>query len=635
MFGRGKNCDRCPVCHAVALIGTSQIGVIHKIALQSVFFTIKSRRVRIMSHQPARKSGALYLRLLTYVKPFWPVLLAGIAANILYSLIDAGFTYMMRPFIDKGFINIDMSFVKHIPLIVLFGVTLRGLVSSTGTYCMTWVARSVVKVLRQRVFAHIIRLPADYYDEATSGQLLSKILYDVEQVAQVSADALTDFIQNTCLVIGLLTVMMVICWQLSLMFLLTIPFVGIIVNLTNKRVRRISHKVQKTMGNVTEIAAEAIDGYRVVRIFGGEGYETGKFDQATEMSRINDMKVAVSKATNVSGVQFVIAIGIAAIIFAATKLATVITITAGSFLAIIAAMLQLIKPIKTLTTLNATIQRGLAGAESVFDLLDKPVEPEQGLQLTQRARGEIRFESVNFAYRQGHNVLHDVAFTLEAGQTLALVGHSGSGKTTLASLLPRFYEINSGCIRLDGQPIQDLALSSLREQMALVSQHVTLFNDTLANNIAYGRFDISRERIIAAAKLAYADEFISRLPQGYDTRVGENGVLLSGGQRQRLAIARAILKDAPILILDEATSALDSESERFIQAALDEVMKNRTTLVIAHRLSTIKNAHKIVVMKHGRVVEQGTHQQLLNHDGYYAQLYRAQKLGTDSAVTLE
>ncbi|STX29571.1 ABC transporter, ATP binding/permease protein MsbA [Legionella beliardensis] len=581
-----------------------------------------------MTQTLSSKTSFLYWRLLTYVKPFWPVLLVGILANIVYSLIDAGFTYMMRPFLDKSFINIDMEFVKKIPILVLIGITIRGLVSSLGSYCMTWVARSVVKVLRQHVFSHIIKLPSDYYDQATSGQLLSKILYDVEQVAQVSADALTDFVQNTCLVIGLLTVMMIISWQLSLMFLLTIPFVGIIVNFTNKRIRRISHKVQKTMGQVTEIAAEAIEGYRVVRIFGGERYEMEKFKQATEASRLNDMKVAISKAINVSGVQFIIALGIALIIFVAIELATAITITAGSFLAIIAAMLQLIKPIKTLTTLNATIQKGLAGAESVFTLLDKPIEQDRGMELVERAKGAIVFDKVTYAYRDGLPVLHEVSFSINPGETVALVGHSGSGKTTIASLLPRFYELNCGQILLDDIPTKDISLTGLRKQIALVSQQVTLFNDTLANNIAYGRFDVSRAEVIAAAKLAYADEFITRLPDGYDTKIGENGILLSGGQRQRLAIARAILKDAPILILDEATSALDSESESYIQAALQEVMQNRTTLVIAHRLSTIKRAHKILVMHQGRIVEQGTHQELIEKKGHYAQLYRTQSLTT-------
>ncbi|WP_454783168.1 lipid A export permease/ATP-binding protein MsbA [Legionella sp. WA2022007384] len=572
------------------------------------------------------KTSILYKRLLAYVKPFWPILALGIFANILYSLIDAGFTYMMRPFFDKSFINVDMDFIKKIPYIVLIGITLRGLVSSLGSYCMTWVARSVVKVLREKVFNHILHLPADFYDEATSGQMLSKILYDVEQVAQVSADALTDIVQNICLIIGFLTVMMVICWQLSLMFLLTIPFVGIIVNYTNKRVRRISHKVQKTMGEVTEIASEAIEGYKVVRIFGGATYESGKFCKAIEHSRQNDMKVAASKALNVSGVQIVIAIGIAAIIAAAIQLSTVVIISAGSFLAIIAAMIQLIKPMKTLTTLNAVIQKGLAGAESVFTMLDLPIEQEQGIVLSRRAQGALEFKHVSYAYRQGEQILHDVSFTVEAGKTVALVGHSGSGKTTIASLLPRFYEVTQGVITLDNTPINQISLPSLREQMALVSQNVTLFNDTLANNIAYGRSDVSRQEIIQAAKMAFADEFISRFPEGYDTRIGENGVLLSGGQRQRIAIARAILKDAPILILDEATSALDSESERYIQIALDEVMKNRTTLVIAHRLSTIKHADKIIVMQHGRIVEQGNHQELLDLQGYYAQLQGMQHI---------
>ncbi|KTD78348.1 lipid A export permease/ATP-binding protein MsbA [Legionella waltersii] len=579
-----------------------------------------------MKHSNIIKTSVLYKRLLSYVKPFWLVLVLGILANILYSGIDAGFTYLTKFFLDKSFISVDLDFVKKIPFIVLVGITLRGLVSSLGSYCMTWVARSVVKVLRQVVFSHILRLPADYYDEATSGQLLSKILYDVEQVAQVSADALTDFIQNVCLVIGLLTVMMVICWQLSLMFLVTVPFVGIIVNYTNKRVRRISHCVQKTMGEVTEIASEAIEGYQVVRIFGGEKYETNKFNQATEHSRQNDMKVAMSKAINVSGVQLVIAIGIAMIIMAAIHLSAVITVSAGSFLAIMAAMLQLIKPMKTLTTLNATIQRGLAGAESVFNLLDLPIESDKGVILDRKSRGEIEFKHVSYAYRQGQTVLHDVSFLIEAGSSVALVGHSGSGKTTIASLLPRFYELNSGSIYLDGISIDKISLINLREQMSLVSQQVTLFNDSIANNIAYGREDISRDQVIQAAKLAYADEFIRQLPEGYDTRVGENGVLLSGGQRQRIAIARAILKDAPLLILDEATSALDSESEFYIQKALEQVMRNRTSIVIAHRLSTIKNVDKIIVMQHGRVVEQGSHQELLELNGHYCQLYKVQQI---------
>ena len=419
---------------------------------------------------------------------------------------------------------------------------------------------------------------------------------------------------------------MVICWQLSLMFLLTVPLIGLIVNYTNKRVRRLSHRVQKTMGIVTEIASEAIDGYRVVRVFGGEQYEINKFNRATETSRINDMKVSATKALNVSVVQIIIGIGIAMIIFAAIQLSAVITISAGSFLAIIASMLQLIRPMKTLTTLNSTIQRGLAGAESVFHLLDKPVEPIGGKILPERARGEISFQNVSYAYRQGQPVLHQVTFNIRAGETVALVGQSGSGKTTIASLLPRFYDAINGRILLDGVPLNQLNLASLRQQMSLVSQQIVLFNDTIANNIAYGCFDASIDEIIQAAKLAHADEFIQKLPDGYHTQVGDNGVLLSGGQRQRIAIARAILKNAPILILDEATSALDSESERFIQLALEEVMKNRTTLLIAHRLSTIQSADKIIVLHQGCVVEEGPHAQLISLNGYYSKLYHGQRL---------
>ncbi len=581
---------------------------------------MKSSTAKLHGH-----AWPLSCRIFRDVKPFWFVFMLGIVANVVYTLVDAGLTYMLRPFLDKGFINIDMDFVRRIPMIVLIGISCRGLVSSAGSYCMTWVARSVVNVLRQRVFQHIIRLPADEYDRATSGELLSKILYDVEQVAQVSADALTDFIQNTCLVIGLLTVMMVICWQLSLMFLVTIPFIGMVVNYTNKRIRRMSHRVQRSMGQVTEIASEVIEGYRVVRIFGGESYETEKFKQATESSRLNDLKVAATKALNVSSVQIIIAIGIATIIWVAIQLQSVIIVSAGSFLAIIAAMLQLIKPLKTLTTLNAVIQRGLAGAESVFALIDKPTEPSGGLDLALKTPCQIQFQNISFAYRHGPRVLNDINFSINQGETVALVGHSGSGKTTLASLLPRFYEPTEGEILINDMSTQTLTLSSLRATMALVSQHVTLFNDSVANNIAYG-CHATREQIIEAARLAYAHDFIENLENGYDTQIGENGVLLSGGQRQRLAIARAILKDAPILILDEATSALDNESEQYIQVALERIMKNRTTLVIAHRLSTIKRANKIIVLHQGKIVESGRHEELMALGGYYTQLYQTQDI---------
>ncbi|OGV30436.1 MAG: lipid A export permease/ATP-binding protein MsbA [Legionellales bacterium RIFCSPHIGHO2_12_FULL_35_11] len=563
-------------------------------------------------------------RLSKLVQPFWRVLLLGVCANIIYTLIDTGLTYMTRSFLEKGFIQVDLNFVKTIPLILLVVITGRGIVSSVAGYCMTYVARSVVKVLRQTVFSHVIKLPSSYYDNAPSGQLLSKILYDVEQVAQVSADALTDFVQNFFLVIGLLTVMLVLCWQLSLLFLITIPFVGFIVNSTNKRMRRLSHNVQQTMGKVTEVASEAIDGYRVIRVFGGEFYETNKFNKTTELACIQDMKVAASKALNVAGVQIVVAIGIALIIFVAVKLATFIIISAGSFVAIIAAMLQLIKPLKILTTLNSTFQRGLAGAESIFNLIDQPLENSAGIVLQHPLNGNINFDRINFYYNQSSHVLREVSLTIKSGQKVALVGSSGSGKTTISSLLLRFYQANNGTITIDNMDINSLSLTSLRSQIALVSQQTTLFNDTIANNIAYGNAEYVMDKIIHAAKLSYAHEFISLLPDGYESRIGENGVLLSGGQRQRLAIARAIFKNAPILILDEATSALDSTSEHIIQKALEHVMHGKTTLIIAHRLSTIQTADKIVVLDRGRIVEEGTHASLLAINGYYSGLFYSQ-----------
>jgi ATP-binding cassette, subfamily B, bacterial MsbA len=579
------------------------------------------------------KTTTIYRRLLTYVIPFWPVLALGITANILYSSIDAGFTYMLKPFMNKGFIDKDVSFVKWIPLMVLIGVSLRGIVNSLGAYCMTWVARCVVKVFRQRVFSHIVHLPAKYYDKSSSGQLLSKILYDVEQIAQVSADALTTLVQSVCLIVGLLIVMFVINWQLSTLFLVTMPFIGIIVSFTNKRIRRVSHQVQQSMGEVTQVAGEAIDSYKVVRVFGGQVYECDKFNRITEKARKRDMKVAMTKAFNVTGVQVVIAIGIAMIVGVSIKLSAIIDVTAGGFLSIIAAMLQLIKPLKNLTTVNSVIQRGLAGAESVFNLIDLPPEEDLGTEKLSKVEGKLEFNHVSFSYSSAKTVLNSISFTILPGQTVALVGHSGSGKSTIANLIPRFYDLTQGEIYLDGINIKKLTLTNLRQHIALVTQHVTLFNDTLAKNIAYGQFDATLKQIERAVKLAHASEFIEKLPQGLETKIGEDGLLLSGGQRQRIAIARAILKNSPILVLDEATSALDTESERHIQAALDEVMRDRTTLVIAHRLSTIEKADKIIVIDDGKIVEQGTHRQLLNHNGQYAMLYKMQFSQETEALT--
>ncbi len=573
-----------------------------------------------------QKTSILYRRLLVLVKPFSGMLIVGLFANFLYSATDAGFTYLLKPFLNRGLVAKDLEFVRWIPIFLLVGIIFRGIVSALSGYCMTSVARNVIKSLRQKMFSHIISLPARYFDRNSSGQLLSKILYDVEQVAQVSADVLATFVQSLFLVIGLLVVMFVISWQLSLLFLTTIPFVGVIVAWSNKRIRRVSHAVQQSMGAMTNIAEEVIEGYKVVRIFGGQEYEVQKFHQATTEGWLRDMKVAATKAYNVAGIQVMIAVGISMIIFAAIQLSTVIDTSAGGFVSIMAAMLQLIKPLKTLADVNSVIQRGMAGAESVFALLDEPAEKDKGELKLARSKGHIEYQNVSFRYTpEPPDVLSNINLKILSGQTIAFVGRSGSGKSTLVHLLAHFYENYEGKILLDGIDTRDLSLFNLREQIALVSQNITLFNDTLRNNIAYGlEGKVSSEAIEQAAISAHAMEFIRTLPEGLDTLVGENGVLLSGGQRQRIAIARAILKNAPILILDEATSALDTESERYIQEAMDVMMKNRTTLVIAHRLSTVEKADNIVVLDRGCIVEQGKHSDLLAKEGHYASLYRMQ-----------
>lgn len=569
-------------------------------------------------------SNTIPYRVLSLLKPFWRMALLGVLANIIYASIDASFTYMMRPFLDKGFVRVDMEFVYKIPWIVLIGITLRGLMGGFGGYCMTHVARSMVNAIRQHVFQKLLHLPAKTLDTTPSGQLISKLLYDVEQVAQVSADAITDIVQNTCLIIGLFTVMLLISWQLTCIFLLAVPAIAFMVQYTNRRIRRISRQAQQSMGTLTEIASEVISGFREIRMFATQHFVTGQFNSACEASKRHDLKAAMSKALNVFGVQMILAIAMTIIILAAIQLAKMITITAGTFLAITAAMLQLIKPMKTLTTLNASLQRGFAGAESIFQLLDLPSEPLGGEETLSPIKGHIRFESVYFAYQAEQWVLKDFNLRIQPGQTIALVGASGSGKTTLIHLLPRFYEAQKGCISLDGIPIQEWSLNALRQQFSLVSQQVTLFNDTIARNIAYGDSEIDEKRLWQAIRQADSEDFIRQLPAGMDTLIGENGFSLSGGQRQRLALARAIYKDAPVLILDEATAALDNRTEQHIQNALLQFHHQKTMIIIAHRLSTIQFADLIFVMHQGQIVEQGRHQELLERHGHYANLYRAQ-----------
>ncbi len=565
-------------------------------------------------------SAKIYRRLLGSIKPYLVIFSIGIIATIFESLADAGFISLIKPIIDKGFIARDLKFIKLLPLFILGIFIVKGVFGFISNYYVNKVGRRVITDYRQQIFNHLLRLPASFYDKETSGQLLSLLLYNVEQIAEATTFALLTVFQEGFLVIGFLFVMFSNSWKLSLLFLVATPVIAWIVRFTSKRLQMLSSNVQKAMGQVTHVAEEAIEGYKVIRTFGGEQYERQKFFAATELNQHREMKIIVTDTLGATGVQLLAAIPIACILFLAALPS--MRISAGSFVAILGAMVSLLRPLRRLSRVNSIIQKGIAGAKSIFELLDQPQEQNFGTLNLQRARGNIQFNNVNFSYPQREDlVLQQLSFKIQPSETIALVGRSGSGKSTLVNLLPRFYEVNSGSITIDDHDIRDYQLEDLRKQFAFVSQSVNLFNDTIASNIAYGDFNASLDKIIEAAQAACAYDFIMDLPQGFDTLIGENGVLLSGGQRQRLAIARAILKDAPILVLDEATSALDNESERFIQIALDRLMQNRTTIIIAHRLSTIEQADRILVLEKGRVVEMGTHRELLELQGHYYHLH--------------
>ncbi len=569
-------------------------------------------------------AGLVYKRLLSEVKQYWWAFALGIFGTVLYSCIDASMTYAIKPALDEGFIARNANFLKWLPFLLIGVFLFRSIASFLSTYFITFVGRSLVMRFRQKIFAHLLTLPASFFDSQTSGSLLSVIIYNVEQIAEASTNALIILVRESVFVAGLIFVMLVVSWKLTFMFIATAPFIALIVRFSSRKTRGLSKLVQALVGDITHIAEEGIGGYKIIRIFNGQAYEQNKFNQVAENNRKREMKVtAINGLTSplvqlVAGVVIVITISFASQHFAG--------VTVGGYAAIIVSMLAILKPMKNLTSVNNTIQRGIAAADDIFNLLDMPTEKNTGTQTLKRANGNITLNNVSFQYQQDEKViLNNINLEIKAGQTVALVGRSGAGKSTLVSLLPRFYDYQTGQILLDGTDIKAYQITELRKQFALVSQHVILFNDTIARNIAYGLFDqVTEDQIKQAAIAAHAMEFINELPDGLNTMIGEKGLRLSGGQRQRIAIARAILKNAPILILDEATSSLDTESEYHIQQALNELMKTRTTIVIAHRLSTIENADQIVVMENHQIVEQGTHAQLLQQNNVYKRLYQMQ-----------
>ncbi len=566
----------------------------------------------------------LYRRLFRYMRRYWwALVLAGIATMI-YSGVDAWFIYFLKPLLNKGLVDKNKHFLYFAPFLVMLVFMLRGVASFFSNYYIAVASRRVIMRLRQDLFAHYQQLPARFYDQTTSGQMLSVLLYCVDQIANAGADVLTSALQAICLIVGLVIVMISISWKLTLLYFLLAPLVTIVMRYSSLRVRRLSLGIQDSIGDLSHIAEENVEAYKIVRAFQGQPYEINKFNIAANVNRQREMKVVVARSASVCATQFITAIALALTLYIATLDISAAILTPGGFVAMIAAMLALLKPMKDMAMVQNKLYRGLAGAQKVFEVLDEDIEKDTGTCTLQRARGHIVFANVNFQYQPNQPVLKNVSFEIKPGEVVALVGKSGGGKSTLTSLLSRYYDCDSGEILLDGVNIRDYQLNELRKQFALVTQQVTLFHDTIFNNIAYGQFGAQKEAVLAAAEAAHVKELIESLPDKENTLIGENGVLLSGGQRQRLAIARALLKDAPILILDEATSALDNESERYIQAALEKLMKNRTTLIIAHRLSTIERADKIVVIEHGSVVEVGSHAELLTRGGQYAKLHALQ-----------
>jgi subfamily B ATP-binding cassette protein MsbA len=574
-------------------------------------------------------SYRLYLRLLGYVRPYWRQFAASILGLVVVAATEPAIPALFKPMLDQNFVARDPTGIVWMPLALLGIFILRGLGDYLGDVAIGWVGGKLVLDLRTQMFDRLLRFPTRYFDHHSAGIVISKVTYDVRQVTEAATKVVNVLVRDSLAIVGLLAWMLYLNWQLTLLAFVVAPMVVFIVRRVSRRLRELSRSLQREYGEMTRILEEATDGQKVVKVFGGEAYEGRRFWVSANWVRRYTFKSRAAASLNVPLIQLSSALGLASIVFIASRQAAEGTLTVGGFVSFLGAMGMLFSPIKRLSQVSEPLQRGLAAAESIFALVDEPVETDQGAARIERARGRLECRAVDFRYPGARTpAVEQVSFVIEPGETVALVGPSGSGKTTVANLVPRFYEVESGAILIDDIEVADLRLADLRRQIAFVSQDVVLFNDTVAANIAYGALSgASEEAIREAARAAHALEFIERMPEGFATTIGDRGVRLSGGQRQRLAIARAVLKDAPILILDEATSALDAESERRVQAALENLRKGRSTLVIAHRLSTIEGADRIVVLKGGRVIETGTHQALLAKGGLYADLYRVQFAG--------
>ncbi|USD59378.1 lipid A ABC transporter ATP-binding protein/permease MsbA [Vibrio sp. SCSIO 43140] len=579
-----------------------------------------------MSQNQDETTLQTFKRLWTYIREYKTGLAVAVVALIINAVADTYMISLLKPLLDEGFGDVESNFLKILPLIILGMMFIRGLSGFVSTYCLSWVSGKVVMHLRRGIFNHFMHMPVSFFDKESTGGLLSRITYDSEQVAGATSSSLVSIVREGASIIGLLVLMFWSSWQLSLVLLVVAPVVAWAIQVVSKRFRKISVNMQTSMGHMTTSAEQMLKGHKVVLSYGGQQIEKTRFDEMSNQMRQQTMKMVAASAIANPVIQMIASLALVAVLFLASFDEVREQLTAGTFTVIFSAMFSLMRPLKALTGVTADFQRGMAASQTLFNLMDLDTERDNGTKEITRAKGELSVKDVTFTYEGSEKpALRNVSFDLPAGKTLALVGRSGSGKSTIANLFTRFYDVDSGTIELDGHNIEDLKLTNLRQHFALVSQNVHLFNDTIANNIAYatdGQY--SREQIEHAATLAHAMEFINNLDDGLDTVIGENGASLSGGQRQRIAIARALLRDAPVLILDEATSALDTESERAIQSALDELQKDKTVLVIAHRLSTIEEADEILVVDEGEIIERGDHKTLIEHQGAYAQLHKIQ-----------
>ena len=567
-----------------------------------------------------------YLRLLSYGKPYWLIFSIGVVAMLVFAVTDTGFAFLIKTLTDsfagtESLLDADQIKVL-LPLAVIIIFFVRGISGFFSVYNIAWIGRQVIKLLRGEVYNKFLTLPTLFLDRESNAELLSKVTYNIEQVAESTSNILTVLIRDTLTIIVLTAYMIFLSPMLASVIFIVAPAIALLVRFLSQLFRRYSERIQDSMGDVTHAIKETLQNHRIIKIFDGQDFEKERFSVVNENNRKHNMKLFSTKAIGDAVTIFLSSLGVAGVVYVATLDEVRSTMTVGDFSGFITAMVLLMTPLKRLTNVNAMIQKGIAAAGSIFSLIDEKDERDRGTREAGRVGGSISFQDVNFSYDDNKRTLEGINLTIHSNEKLAIVGKSGSGKTTLVNLIPRFYDISSGKLMIDSENIENYSLRSLRSNISLVTQEVTLFNDTIFNNIAYGKY--SDDEVRRAVSSAHMDEFIDSLPDGLNTVVGDQGILLSGGQRQRIAIARALLKDAPILILDEATSALDSESEQYIQKALDQLMENRTTLVIAHRLSTIENADRIIVLSKGHIVEEGTHDELLNNDAEYASLHRLQ-----------